>query len=138
VENLSLPAVRTVRFAEILAEANQADVTLLHICDRHTSPEHLAEIEEQLISLVEKCSPGSKATIQVRPADDIATAIINVADTYDLIVLRSLRRRLGIGELAISDVTTEVVKHLKCSVVVLGEPQRHHTGWLLSNSSDAT
>jgi Kef-type K+ transport system membrane component KefB/nucleotide-binding universal stress UspA family protein len=138
VENLSQPAVRIMRFAEILAAENQADVTLLHVCDRHASPERLAQTEEQLKALVEKCSPDSRARIQIIPGDDIAGEIIRVAEDYDLVVLRSLRRRLGIGELAISTVTTEVVKQLQCSVVVLGEPQRHHMGLLLSVTGDSS
>ncbi|HEY9829583.1 MAG TPA: cation:proton antiporter, partial [Stenomitos sp.] len=38
VENLSTSAIRPVRFAQILAQVNQAQVTLLHVCDPRTPP----------------------------------------------------------------------------------------------------
>jgi nucleotide-binding universal stress UspA family protein len=131
IENLSPQAVRIVRFAEILAVANQAEVTLLHVCDRRTTPNRIAWIESQLSLLVSKVSPDSQSVIKVVPSDNVAATIVNMAEPFDLVVLRSFRRRLSIGELAISDVTTEVVQQLTCSVVLLGEPQRHHASSIL-------
>lgn len=131
IENLSLQAVRTARFAEILAEANHAKVTVLHVCDRQLAGSR-RQLETQLATILEKCSPGSKATIRIVAGDDVAKVILRMSRAFDLVVLRSLRRRLGIGELAISTVTTEIVKQIQCSFVVLGEPQRHHTGLMLT------
>lgn len=133
IENLTHRAVRIIRFAEILAAANQAEVTLLHVCDRHATPERLAQLEDQLRELAHEVSPDSQFSIIITPTDHVAAAIVQASQQFDLVVLRSLRRRLGIGELAISSVTTEAVKHLKSSVVILGEPHRHHTGLLLGN-----
>jgi hypothetical protein len=52
---------------------------------------------------------------------DIGKIIIQEATNYDLVVLRSIRYRTT-GDLAVSEVTTEVIKGLKSSIVLLGEP----------------
>jgi hypothetical protein len=67
------------------------------------------------------------------PGDNVVSAILNAAKSCDLVVLRlpfralrsaqSRRRRLSIGQVAVSDVTTDVVRQLQCSIVLLEEPQ---------------
>jgi hypothetical protein len=57
-------------------------------------------------------------------SDDVPAAIAEAARSQDLVVLRSRRQRLSIGELAISNVTEQVTRQLTCSVVLLGEPPR--------------
>ncbi|MBD2461097.1 cation:proton antiporter [Oscillatoria sp. FACHB-1407] len=131
IDTLTHRAVRLVRFAQILAASNLAEVTLLHVCDRHTTPSRIAWTEEQLNLLTAKYSPHTRTTVLVVPSDNVAATIINTAKSFDLVVLRSIRQRLRIGELAISDLTTEVVQHLTCSVVLLGEPQRQSVPALL-------
>lgn len=131
VENVTLQAVRVLRFAEILATANQAEVTLLHIRSRRSAISE-ERIEKQLASLVARISSANSPspTIKIVSGEDVARAILQTAESYDLVVLRSVRRRLGIGELEISTVTTEIVKQIKCSVVIFGEPQEHYAGLL--------
>lgn len=136
IENLTQQAVQIVRFAEILAAANQADLTLLHVCDRRTTPTRIAWTESQLALLVSKVSPRSRSVIQVEPSDNVAATVVNVAKSYDLVVLRSVRRRLSIGELAISNLTTDIVEQLTGSVVLLGEPQRHYAASMFTNQPD--
>jgi Kef-type K+ transport system membrane component KefB len=135
IENLTQQAVRMVRFAEILADENQAQVTLLHVCDRHSSPSRVTWMESQLKLLLAKCSPNSNSEIRIVPNDDVVGAILQESKSYDLVVLRSLRRRISVGELAISDVTTQVVKQLTCSLVMLGEPQRQSSTVLFGSNS---
>ncbi|MFP3345073.1 hypothetical protein R0J87_21575, partial [Halomonas sp. SIMBA_159] len=53
--------------------------------------------------------------------DPTAEVIIRAARSFDLVVLRSLRRRTA-GGLAVSDVMTEVVNSLTCSLILFGEP----------------
>ncbi|BAZ27344.1 sodium/hydrogen exchanger [Kalymmatonema gypsitolerans NIES-4073] len=125
IENLTQESVRIVRFAQILADANQAEVTLLHVCDRRTSNARIAWMKSQLDLLVSRHFPQSRTTIKVMPADNVVSAILNTAKSCDLVVLRSRRRRLSIGQVAVSDVTTDVVRQLQCSVVLLGEPQAY-------------
>ncbi|NCQ05814.1 MAG: universal stress protein, partial [Cyanobacteria bacterium] len=54
---------------------------------------------------------------------DPAQAIIHTANKYDfdLVILRSIRRRTA-GGLAVSDVTTQVIKNLGRSLIIFGEP----------------
>ncbi|GAB1538730.1 cation:proton antiporter [Scytonema sp. NUACC21] len=123
IENISQDTLRIMEFAKILANSNQAEVTLLHVCDRHTSRARIAWMESQLELLVSRNLPQSRPTIVVLPSDNVVGAIVKACQSSDLVILRSRRRRLSIGQVAISDVTTEVVKQIQCSVVLLGEPQ---------------
>jgi nucleotide-binding universal stress UspA family protein len=59
--------------------------------------------------------------VKVIPSDDVALSVLEVAQSANLVVLRSLRRRTIAG-LAVSDITTQVIKELTCSLVVFGEP----------------
>lgn len=125
LDNISQETVRIVRFAEILANANGAEVTLLHVCDRHTSAGRRAWMQSQLGLLVSRHFAQSKTSIQILPADNVVNTILKASESSDLVVLRSRRRRLSIGQVAVSDVTTEVVRQILCSVVLLGEPHSY-------------
>lgn len=59
--------------------------------------------------------------IQTIRGDYIAKVIIQQAQAFDLVVLRSVRYRTA-GGLSKSEVTTQVIKELKGSIVLLGEP----------------
>ena len=124
VENLTQPSVRTVQFAQILADANQAEVTLLHVCDRRTSDSRMSWMRSQIGILATKWAPQVSPEIRVVRHEDVAKAIVDASQSCDLVVLRSLRRRTSAGGLKISDVTSELVQQLTCSIVMLGEPQR--------------
>ncbi len=122
VENLTQEAVGVVRFAQILAAANQAQVTLLHISGPRITANQLAWTQAQLSLMVNKWAPERPVDILVIPAENVAETILRQAADQDLVVLRSRRRRTSAGGLAISDITTQVVRHLDCSVVMVGEP----------------
>ena len=79
-------------------------------------------------------APETSFEIEVMKHENVAQAILNTARSFDLIVLRSLRYRTA-GGLEVSDITTQLVQHLTCSVVLLGEPQRTTTGVLLPKPS---
>jgi len=121
IESLSKQAARKVRFAQILADENQAEVKLLHVCDRRTSANRVAWIKSQLALLVSKWAPENEFEIQVAPSDDVVRTVLQQAKGVDLVVLRSRRQRTEAG-LAISDVTTRITQQLDCSIVMLGEP----------------
>ncbi|MEB3181369.1 MAG: cation:proton antiporter [Nostocaceae cyanobacterium] len=134
VDSLSPAILHPVRFAQILAEANQAQVTLLNVCDRRTTPGKIAWMRSQLSLFVSKLPAVNPPEIQIMPHDNVAQAILQAARLYDLVVLRSVRRRTSAGGLAISDVTTELVGQLTCSIVMLGEPQRLNTAVFTTQS----
>ncbi|NET32556.1 MAG: hypothetical protein F6K19_11170 [Cyanothece sp. SIO1E1] len=59
--------------------------------------------------------------IKTIPHDDVASVMLKVAQSVDMVVLRSMRRRTT-GGLAVSGVTTQVIKELTCSIVLVGDP----------------
>lgn len=127
VENLTVQALHPLRFAQILAEANQSQITVLHVCDRRTSPAKIEWARSQMAGVVSKWMPDNNLEIQIIPHKDVVRTILDTAKSYDLVILRSKRLRTA-GGLAISDVTTQLVKQLNCSFVMLGEPLRMPTG----------
>lgn len=126
VKTPSQSSVRMIHFAEILADANNAEVTLLHVCDRRTPTSHQNWIKSQLEELVFDNLLNVKPNVSIVVADHVATAIIEASKSVDLVVLRTIRRRIHL-DLAIDDVTSELVQQLKCSVVTFGEPHRYRT-----------
>ena len=124
VENLSTSAIRPVRFAQILAQANQAQVTLLHVCDPRTPQGKIAWTRSQLSLIASQQSSDPPPTeVVIIPQDNVTQAILRASQGQDLVVLRSLRRRVGADGLAIGETITPLVNQLTCSVVLLGEPQ---------------
>lgn len=121
VGDLTRQTIGAVRFAQILADVNQAEVVLLHVSDRKTPPNLEEKFASQLSEIADRSQLQVKTNIQTIRGDDIAKTIIREAKKFDLAVLRSVRYRTA-GGLAVSHVTTEVIKELKCSIVLLGEP----------------
>ncbi|BAY23412.1 sodium/hydrogen exchanger [Calothrix sp. NIES-2100] len=121
VGDLTKQTIGAVRFAQILADVNQAEVVLLHVSDRKTPPKLVEKFVSQLSEIVDKSQLQVNTNIQTIRGDNIARVIIREAEKFDLAVLRSVRYRTA-GGLAVSYVTTEVIRELKCSIVLLGEP----------------
>jgi Kef-type K+ transport system membrane component KefB/nucleotide-binding universal stress UspA family protein len=121
VKDLTPKTLRTVRFSQILADENQAQVVLLHISAPRTPLSQIAQFESQLTHLMAQNKLHTNTTVKTIPSEDISRAIIREAKLFDLLVLRSFRYRTA-GGLAVSEVTTKVVKELTCSLVLLGEP----------------
>ncbi len=121
VKNLSPQTLRTVRFAQLFADANSGEITLLHVCARRTPVEQIHRFESDLARLVKRDNPSVKISITTIPDDDVVKVIMKAAQSVDLVILRSIRRRTA-GGLAISNVTTKVIEELKCSLILFGEP----------------
>lgn len=122
VENFLTPTLQSIQFAQILAEANQTQVTVLSVCERRTSSSKIASRRSQLSQMVSNISSANPPEIQIIAHENVAQAILQAARLYDLVVLPFVRNRTSPGGLAISDVTTLLVKQLTCSIVMLGEP----------------
>ncbi|MFN6569174.1 cation:proton antiporter [Dendronalium sp. ChiSLP03b] len=138
VENLMTPSLQPVQLAQMLAEANQAQVTVLNVCDRRTSSSKIASKRSQLFLLMSKLGLPNPPEIQIIAHENVAQAILQAARLYDLVVLPFTRNRTSPGGLAISDVTTQLARQLTCSIVMLGEPQRTLTGTPLTRASNTT
>ncbi|OWY68834.1 sodium:proton antiporter [cyanobacterium TDX16] len=123
VENITLQAVSVLRFVSLLAAANGAHIVLLHICDRNTTPSRVAWIRSQLSVLVDKLGLPDHPEIRIKLHSNVTQAILEVAKDCDLVVIRSTRRRTSAGGLTIADTTTQLIKAIACSLIMLGEPQ---------------
>lgn len=121
VKNFTPQTVRTVRFAQLLADTNQGSVTLLHICPPQTTSEEIASLESELYHVLCSAGPQVSTSIKVIRHENVAMVILNTSQSVDMVILRSLRRRTVAG-LAVSDVTTELINHLKSSFVLFAEP----------------
>jgi nucleotide-binding universal stress UspA family protein len=94
---------------------------LLHICDPRTPVEQVDALESDLYDVMKRSEPLVDFSLKIIASDEPAQAILSMAASYDLVILRSMRRRTA-GGLAVSDVTTQVIKELTCSVILFGEP----------------
>nr|WP_044291781.1 cation:proton antiporter [Rivularia sp. PCC 7116] len=122
VENLTAPILQPVQFAAMLGESNQAQVTVLNVCDRRTSSSKISHRRSQLSLLVSKLGLSNPPEVQIIAHENVAQAILQAARLYDLVVLPFIRNRTIPGGLAISDVTTQLASQLTCSIIMLGEP----------------
>lgn len=121
INNLTPQALRMVRFVQIFAETNRANVTLLHVCDLKTSPLAMQNFETQLLEVLTQFKVQAATTIKIERSDGVAQSIINAAQQHDLVLMRSVRRRTA-GGLKVSDVTSQVIPAISCSLILLGEP----------------
>lgn len=138
VENLMAPTLQPVHFAQLLADVNQAQVTVLNVCERRTSSSKIAARRSHLALLVSKLALPNPPEIQIIAHENVAQAILQAARLYDLVVLPFIRNRTSPGGLAISDVITQLARQLTCSIVMLGEPQRTQTVVLPMGISSTT
>lgn len=122
VKSIAPRTVRTIRFAQLLADTNQASVTLLQVCPAQTPSEQMTTFETQLAEVLRSEGPQVNAKIVVKADNDVVGAILEQARGFDLVILRSQRRRTA-GGLAVSSITHDVMQNLECSVVMFGEPQ---------------
>ncbi len=114
-------AIQTVRFAQLFANTNEGGLTLLHVGDRRTTREEVQAFEAQLAAIMSTGGPPIPYQIETVLEDDAARAIVQVSRDFDMVVLRSMRRRTA-GGLAVSNVTTQAIQEITCSLVLFGEP----------------
>ncbi len=114
-------AIQAVRFAQLFADTHEASLTLLHISDRHATLEQNQDFEQRLAQILAQGGPQVACEIKTVLDDDPARAIVQAAQNFDMVVLRSMRRRTA-GGLAVSNITTLAIKELTCSLVLFGEP----------------
>ncbi|HIK45391.1 MAG TPA: cation:proton antiporter [Leptolyngbyaceae cyanobacterium M65_K2018_010] len=113
-------SLRTARFAQIFAATHAASVTLLHVADYHTPKDQIQILEAELAKVMAP-EPAISWDLVTITSDDPASVILDTAQHYDMLVLRSMRRRTA-GGLAVSDVTHRVIDEATCSLVLFGEP----------------
>ncbi|NJM95207.1 MAG: universal stress protein, partial [Acaryochloridaceae cyanobacterium CSU_5_19] len=121
VENLNQSNLRSIQFAKVLAIANEAQITLLHVCNRYVSTEQIHDFEIQLAAATSQDNQPLTLRIKTIADDDVAKVILKEAVAFDLVVLHAIRQRTAVG-LAISDITTQVINELSSSMVLIAEP----------------
>jgi len=121
MKNITPRTVRTMQFAQVFADTNQAVVMLLHVCAPGTPPDQILIFEDQLQQVLQQSPISVETNIKTIVCEDVADMIVQMSHSFDLVVMRSMRRRTA-GGLAVSNVTTEVIKQLSCSLVLFGEP----------------
>lgn len=121
VRDLMPKTIHTVRFAQLFADAHHAVVTLIHVSDPRTPKAQIAQFKADLAAIVAYNGPQTVDRIKMIAHDDVAQTILRIANNFDLVILRSMRRRIA-GGLMVSDVTTQLVRELTCSPVLFGEP----------------
>jgi Kef-type K+ transport system membrane component KefB/nucleotide-binding universal stress UspA family protein len=120
VDGLTEQSVRIMRFAQVLATVNQAQVTLLHVFPYRSSPVTMAQFQTDLSDLIARSNLTATVAIKTATDDNIAAAIIRAAKSCDLIVLHTIRHRTSAG-LEVSNVTSQVIQEVACSFVLFGE-----------------
>ncbi|RMF27343.1 MAG: hypothetical protein D6756_02070 [Cyanobacteria bacterium J083] len=121
VKNITFSSLRTIQFACLFAASKGAKVTLLHISDRQTPKTQLETLKIQLAGCLTQINPTVEYRLKIMRRDDLVPTILRISNNYDLIVLRSVRRRTA-GGLAVSDITNKLISQLNCSMVLFGEP----------------
>ncbi len=121
VKSLAPQVVEAMRFAQLFAESIEAELTLLHVCDRQTTPGQIEAFESSLWKVFSQTPTKVEAEMKTIVDDDVAQAILVAARSTDMVVLCSRRRRTA-GGLAVSDVAAQIVGQLTCSMVLFGEP----------------
>ncbi len=122
IETPSPMTIRILRLAQVIAAANQGKVTLLHVCSPFASQSYQRELRSQLEKLVHQLPAAScKIEVELLVRDNWITGIVQFSQRYDLVVLRSQRRRTGSG-LSLGTTTQPLLNQLKKSVILAGEP----------------
>ena len=123
IENPSVMTLRALRFAQVLAVANQAKITLLHVHSPRTPKTSQARLQKQMEILLDRLPPADcSIEVELLARDNVVLAIAKAAKQYDLVVVRSQRRRSGSG-LTVGAKTTPLLQKLSGSVILVGEPQ---------------
>lgn len=137
IENLITPSLETINFAQKLANANQADLTLLNVCINEmgnfpgilasrkfsNSDEQIKSRRSHIYKLLSPLNLSTLPEVQIITHDNLTQAILQAARLYDLVVFPFTRQRNSPGLSPINDLTTHLIKQLTCSVVILAEPQ---------------
>ena len=121
VRDLMPKTIHTVRFAQLFADAHHASVTLVHVCDRRTPKSRMDAFKQDLEAIVAHDKLQTVDRIKTIAHDSVAQTLLRLGENFDLVILRSMRRRTA-GGLMVSDVTTKLIRELACSIVLFGEP----------------
>ncbi len=121
IKNLTPQTLELFQFTQRLAETNGAIVTLLHVCPHNTSPQQVQAFKTEMERFLDQCQATADYPIKVICHDDAAKVLVRVSHTFDLVVLRSFRRR-SVGGVALGEVTDKILREITSSFVLFGDP----------------
>lgn len=119
IEHISHPAAWVMQITQALGTATQAEITLLHVCDRALPPKKVALLRSQLEILAIQLSSQTPSKAEVKVSDNVARAIATTAKSYDLVILRVSPRHLSAAGMTVNDIPTQTVGQLNCSVIMV-------------------
>ena len=121
VKNLTPQALELFQFTQLLAETNDAIITLLHVCPYLTPGGQVRDFKEELAEFLVQSNASIHYPVKVVCHDDAAKVLIRASNAFDLVVLRSFRRR-SVGGVALSEITDQILREINSSFVLFGEP----------------
>ncbi|MGF1498532.1 MAG: universal stress protein, partial [Elainellaceae cyanobacterium] len=121
VKILTPQTLQVLNFARLFADTNNGSVLVLHVHDPRTPIDQVDTLESAIRQHMTQTDEAIQWDVKMVASDHPAQAILNLSQSFDLVILRSMRRRTA-GGLAVSDVTTEVIQDIACSVILFGEP----------------
>ncbi|MGC1219214.1 MAG: cation:proton antiporter [Phormidesmis sp.] len=121
VEAFSDRSARTVAFVHRLAEAIRAEVTLLHVLSRSPLADTPQHIEQQMKDLITQTPFASPVQSIVVKEDDVSKAILVESEAFDLMVLNAQPHRWAAEGFGFSSITSQLVKQMRRSTIVLSE-----------------
>jgi Kef-type K+ transport system membrane component KefB/nucleotide-binding universal stress UspA family protein len=124
IKHLSATEAHKIQLTLALAQACGARVTLLHVTPKRLSGQHETEIKSQMMALIDPANDAVEVAFTLVCGSDIRQTILKAASRQDLVVMRTHRRRTSAGGLAVGDLSSRLIQQLKCSVILLGEPDR--------------
>ena len=116
-------SLRLIRLAQLIAQSNGAAIKLLHVCDRSTPLSQIRHLEDSLTRALGQSLENDNLLFRTMIHRDPAQAILKAAEGYDLLMLRSVRRRTA-GGMTVGDTTTNVIRAFNQSIVLFGEPRQ--------------
>ncbi len=121
IKNLNPQTLELFQFTQRLAETNGGIITLLHVCPHNTAPDQVQAFKIEMDKFLEQCHVTSNYPTKVICHDDAAKVLLRVSHTFDLVVLRSFRRR-SMGGVVLGEVTDKILREMTSSFVLFGDP----------------
>lgn len=122
VGNASLQSLHKMQFAQLLAEFNQAKVTVLHVCAAGTSMRQIIHIKNDLEVFL---SEMPQLSVKVIRCNDIVQGILSKAYSTDVhptdLIILSFTRCRSSGGLMANDITHRLLQELNCSVILFND-----------------
>ena len=128
IENLLEPSIEVVKFAQMLANVNQAQVTLLNVCINearrmaNSNADQISTRRSHLCQWLSQLNFSNPPEVQIMIHENTALAILQASRLYDLVIFPYIRNRTTSEGLVTYDITTQLARQLTCSIIILGEP----------------